>query len=495
MHFDSAGVLWIGLATGGLMVQQDDRFVSVDAANGFPENGIFQILSDERGRMWFGSPAGLFHVSRSELLACARNQIERVYPVLMGRSDGLASVSCIGAYQPTSLKSADAKLWFATRQGLVQVDTAAEHLNTQPAPIYINECLIDDRSVALRKGLRIEPGMRKLEMRFSVLSYTAPEKVQVRHLLEGFDSDWVDDGDARPQTGGARHVVFPKLSPGNYRLRIAACNNDGLWNEKAAELAFVVLPAWWQTALFRIVAVIGFAAIVGASVRYWSHRRLRLRLERLEQQQALEKERSRIARDLHDDLGANLTQIALLAEMSSGESIAPERAKSNSAQLSQTARTLVRELDNILWTVNPKNDSLDELATYLCQFSQQFFRITPIRCRFDVAENIPRHPLTPEVRHDVFLVVKEAMNNIAKYSGATEVWLRIAVRDSSFLVEVEDNGSGFDLEEALNSGRNGLKNMRARMEGIGGKLEIEAQPGKGMRLRLSLPLEKTPKQI
>ncbi|HLP77621.1 MAG TPA: ATP-binding protein, partial [Candidatus Paceibacterota bacterium] len=479
---DENDIQWIGTAGGGLVVRVDQKFVRITSEQGLPANAIFQILLDDRGRMWFGSPAGIFHVSREELLACAYGQVDRVHAVIFGRSDGVASVSCLGGFQPAAWKSSRGQLWFATRQGLLKVDTAAERINRRPPPVLLNECLVNGKPVGLGRILKIPPAARKLEFNFSVLSFTAPEKVQVRHWLKGFDSDWVEAG---PQ----RSVAYPKLPPGRYELRVAACNNDGVWNDNGLDLMFIVQPAWWQSATFRIAALIAFAAIVGLSVRYWSHRRLRLKLERLEQQQALEKERARIARDLHDDLGVSLTQIALLAEMSSDASVPAERLKKNLGQIVLGARYLVRELDGILWTVNPKNDSLDKLASYLCQFAQQFFRLTPICCRFDVGDDIPAYPLTPEIRHDLFLIVKEALNNVVKHSGAREVWLRLHLRDGAFLVKIEDDGRGLSPDELQNSDRNGMRNMRARMAGIGGTFDVQSEPGRGTSIRISFPLK------
>jgi hypothetical protein len=379
-------VLWIGTSGGGLLVRVEGKLFRLTSAHGLPANAIFQILRDDQGRMWFGSPAGIFHVARQALLDCVRGSETQVHAVRFGRSDGLTSVSCLGGYQPVAWKSAGGPLWFATRQGLLKVDTAAENPNRRPPPMLLDECRIDNRPVTLDRPVRVKSDARKLEFRFSVLSYTAPERVQVRHRLDGFDSDWVE-------AGSIRAVNYPKLPPGDYRLHINACNNDGVWNEQGIQLAFVVLPAWWQTPWFRAMALAGFAVLIGLSVRYWSHRRLRRELERMEQHQALEKERARIARDLHDDLGVSLTQIALLAEMSTSESVPAERRRKNLGQVVSGARNLVRELDGILWTVNPKNDSLEKLASYLCQFSQQFFRLKNICCRFDVADDIPAHPL------------------------------------------------------------------------------------------------------
>jgi len=482
---DPDGLVWVGTSGSGLFVLDGERFARLTTAHGLPANVIFQIVPDQRGRIWFGSPAGLFHASRAGLLACARGTDDRIPVAMFGRSDGLASVSCLGGYQPTATALTNGQLWFATRQGLLKVDTAAERRSQRPPPVLLNEVVADNRPVDLSRPLRIAANTRKLEFRLAVLSYTAPERVQLRHRLDPFDSGWVE-------AGGARRIAYPRLPAGNYRLQAAASNSDGVWNEEAIDLAFVVLPAWWQTVWFQLTAVASFVGLIGLTVRYLSHRRLRMRLQRLEAQQALEKERSRIARDLHDDLGVSLTQIALLAEMSNNPALPPDRLEKNLSQVVFGARQLVRELDGILWTVNPKNDSLDKLASYVCQFSQQFCRVTPICCRFDVAENIPVYPLSPDVRHDLFLTVKEAMNNVVRHSGATEVWLRIRMDRDVFEIVIEDNGRGVESSVVQRSERNGLRNMRSRIEGLGGTFAFESHRGAGARVQIRFPLHLDP---
>ncbi len=363
----------------------------------------------------------------------------------------------------------------------MELDSAALKSNLRPPPVFIDELLVNDKPVPIKGAIEIPPLIKKLEVRFAALNYTAPEKVRLRHKLEGVDSSWTE-------AGSSRTAIYGALSPGHYLLRVNTCNDEGVWDETGASLGFAVLPAWWQSAWSQSGALIIFTVLVVLTVRYWSHRRLKLKLERLEDQRALEKERARIARDLHDDLGASLTQIGLQAEMARQSSNPPEELRNQSAQLAARVRTLAHELDAIVWTINPKNDSLDQLATYLCQFSQEFFRLTPIRCRLDVADDIPACPLTPEVRHDLFLATKEAMNNVIKHSEASEVWLRLAVKQGRFCLTLEDNGRGFSPAALQNSQRNGLANMQARLRSFGGTFAIRGEPGRGTVVIMEIPL-------
>jgi len=226
--------------------------------------------------------------------------------------------------------------------------------------------------------------------------------------------------------------------------------------------------------------------IVG-SVHYVSTQKLQRQLALMRQQEALEKERSRIARDLHDQLGANLTQVALLGEMAEADKHVPEEIEAHARQISQTARETTRALDEIVWTVNPSNDTLDGLINYVCKYAQEYLAIAGLRYRLEVPPQLPPLPISPEFRHNVFLAAKEAVNNVVKHAQASSAWLRLQLHPDRFVLEIEDDGRGVP-ENASNKGRNGLRNMRKRMEDIRGQFEVHPREGGGTTVRLVAPL-------
>ncbi|MEY2429032.1 MAG: hypothetical protein QOJ40_1917, partial [Verrucomicrobiota bacterium] len=258
-------------------------------------------------------------------------------------------------------------------------------------------------------------------------------------------------------------------------------------------------PSWWT--IRHTLAVVGSMALVILAASVWIsllHRRVEERSrqltaeigrrERTERQRALEEERSRIAQDLHDDLGATLTQIRFLSALESRDALLPQTSRDRMGQVSEKSREMVTSLDEIVWAVNPANDSLPSLATYLCQFAEEFLRATPISCRLDVDDALPQAALTSEIRHNLYLAVREALNNIAKHSEATEVWLRIQSGPHHLRISIEDNGRGFSYLSNASTGE-GLANMRRRLEKISGTFECETQPGSGTVCRISLPLK------
>jgi signal transduction histidine kinase len=267
---------------------------------------------------------------------------------------------------------------------------------------------------------------------------------------------------------------------------LAACKSDGIWNESAAPLAFTVTPFVWQTWWFRATAVIAFTLSVGAIVWSVSSRRLRFKLRMLEQQSALDKERARIARDLHDDLGGSLTQVSLLLDMTQRDFGATEQAGLGLQQCSIKVQQVVESVDEIIWAINPRNDTARYSIDYLSQFAVEFLYAANIPCRVELPEQIPELTVSPEARHNLFLVVKESLNNIARHAQASEVRLRVAVTEKSIGIIIEDNGNGFERPSA-NVSADGLRNMRQRMEEISGQFQIESKEGMGTRVSLLYP--------
>jgi len=244
--------------------------------------------------------------------------------------------------------------------------------------------------------------------------------------------------------------------------------------------------------LGAVLGVTGGALI--AVVRYVTNRKMQTRVEMLERQRVLERERTRIARDLHDDLGASLTRIALLSELAKADLYQPELAKTYLDQIFTTVSGLARELNEIVWAVNPDNDNLEHFTDHICKFAQDYLSVAGVRCRLDFPETVPAYPMPSPERHSLFLAAKEALQNIVKHAEAGQVWIRLKLEPGVLVLLVEDDGKGGDAEMLTASSGgpsgNGLSNMQKRMEQLGGRFARQTQPGKGTIVRLELPLRK-----
>ena len=230
------------------------------------------------------------------------------------------------------------------------------------------------------------------------------------------------------------------------------------------------------------------AAFVAGSVAWLVRLRHQRRIEQLEQQRAMDRERARIAQDLHDDLGSGLTEISFGSEFAQDQTLSLVETRQYTQEMGSRARELVAALDEIVWAVNPKNDTVASLASYFCQYAERFLKPTRLRLRLKVARDLPSAPLNAEERHNLFLAFKEALHNIVQHSKATDVQLGIGLEDSVLTVVVGDNGSGFDPTIAQTDA-DGLENMQHRLENIGGSYEFVSLIGKGTTATFKYPLQ------
>jgi len=255
-------------------------------------------------------------------------------------------------------------------------------------------------------------------------------------------------------------------------------------------LSFVVLAHFWQTLWFELAAAAALLGLIAAGIRLVERRRYRARLKRLEQEQAMARERARIAHDLHDELGSSLTCISMsITDLGQSRETSADELKARAEKISGFAVRTARALDEIVWAVNPRNDTLRSLVEYLTELARELFENTPVRCRFQIAADLPPLPLPPELRHNLFLTVKEALNNVLKHSRASELVLSAGTADHRIEIRLRDDGVGFDPAAMPSPGEhNGLENMRRRMESIGGKFALETAPGKGTTILLMVDI-------
>jgi signal transduction histidine kinase len=255
-------------------------------------------------------------------------------------------------------------------------------------------------------------------------------------------------------------------------------------------LTVIVPPPVWRRSWFWSGVLIAVTAAIAGGMRYLGWKKMQREMLRLKAQRTLERERLRIAHDIHDDLGARVTQISLVSAVSQKDTAFPEKARAEFDRISRMSRELVSALYETVWAVNPENDNLDALGNYVCQMVNQLCEPSGFRCRFDMVD-LPREiQVSSHIRHNIIMAVKEAVHNVIKHAKASEVTIRMTFNGRQITVVVQDNGRGFDPETS--QAGHGLANMRKRLENIGGNCSIESKPGHGSTvcLRLVLPSEK-----
>jgi len=501
LYSDGEGSVWIGTAGAGLCHWLDGRLTTFTSRQGLGADTIVQIVEDDYGYLWLGCSRGILRVRKAALNELAAGNTGFLHPRAFGLNDGMPVEECSSGFCPAGLKTKSGMICFSTVKGLVLLDSHRQESSALPPNVLLEEVVVNGRRLTPKAGgigkpndqgvsksgdslyareITIPPGGRELELHYTGISFGAPEKLRFRYKLQGLDRDWVEAGERRT-------AYYHDLAPGQYRFKVLACNTDGVWSEQASLLLLTVQPYLWETTWFRIPAVIAAIGLLSGVARLVELRRYKQRLALMETRNAVERERLRISQDMHDDIGSILTQVSQLSDLGQSEAGSQPAAHGQFGRIGKQARAAVQALDEIVWATNPKNDNLPRFAEYVCHFADEFFEDTTVRCWQEVPTDLPNVPLRAELRHNLFLAVKEAFNNVRKHSRATEVWLRLALGDSEVSLDIEDNGCGFSAQQAGSLG-NGLNNMKTRLAECGGQAEIISQPGKGTRLRFRFPL-------
>ena len=302
----------------------------------------------------------------------------------------------------------DGSFLFPTLKGVVVVRPDTANANGLPPPVAVEEVLVDGQFQDPKQSahdqsespiLIVPPGKGRLEIHYTALSFSAPEKVRFKYRMDGLDSDWID--------GGTKRVAdYSYLAHGHYQFQVQACNNDAVWNTHGASLDLIILPYFWQTWWFIGLVLLSAGVTIAITVRSIEKVKLRRRLERQEQAHAVELERARIARDFHDDLGACLSHMIVLSELVKVDKAQPSEIEIHAAKIGNTARKAVQGLGTIVWAVNPRNDTLDSLVQYISQYAYDFFEASQIACHLDLPTEVPPIQLTADIRHNLFMVIK-----------------------------------------------------------------------------------------
>jgi signal transduction histidine kinase len=502
LHEDAEGALWIG-TDKGLSRLCDGRITTATTALGLPDNLVNFILEDDMGNLWVSHDRGIYRVRRDELNAVLDGRAERIDCISYDIQEGLPSIETNGQNSaPAGLKARDGRLWFPTTGGVVVFNPSELPDSDQPPAAAVEEVQANGRRVlepgfvvaggALASGgarFELPPGSaHTLEFRFAAADYSAPEQLRFEHRLIGVDEDWIE-------AGTTRKAYYTNLKPGHYCFEVKARNKYGVWSTSPASFSFIYLPHFHQTLWFRGSCGVTVLGILWLGYRHRLHRLDQKR--RLENTEALLRERERIARDLHDGLGANLTQLVLLSDL--GRETAPDAQslQSRFLNVSRSTHEALHAVKELIWTSHPVNDSLESLANRVCLLTERLLSPTEIQLRLEISQPFPDRKVSAQTRHSVLLAAKEALNNILKHSAATRVTIHLLSDRDLFTLRISDNGRGLPAAvlpratpwQAGTEGGHGLRNMRLRIEERGGRCDLESQPGTGLTVVIRMPFQ------
>ncbi len=454
---DSKKNIWIGTENGGLWQTNVSlsKFTNYSTKDGLQAMTITQIVEDERGQIWLNTSRGL------DIIDPVKKRV-----VHYSEKDGLS----INQFDYL-IKKASGDILRIDLNGLHIFRSSSININKQLPPVYINYLKVLDKTIPIYNDTSIQLAYNQNYITFSyvALNYTQSYKNRYAFRLEGLNEEWIDAGDERSTT-------YAHIAPGTYTFRVKACNNNGLWNETGASVTLIITPPWWQTWLFYVLSLVTVTAAIYALSRY----RLQERLKALEV-------RNTISRDLHDEVGSTLSSIGFLSSMALNDvDYNNAKAQSTLQSISESSTKMLDAMNDIIWNIQPENDTLENIIARMRSFSSEILEARKILLHYTVDDNLKHLRLGVAVRHDFFVIYKEAVNNLAKYSAATEANINLKFRHPFLILTIADNGKGFD-PKTIRRG-NGLKNMRCRSEKMGAFYDLNSVPGKGTTITLKIKL-------
>jgi ligand-binding sensor domain-containing protein/signal transduction histidine kinase len=460
------GTLLVGTQDHGWNLWDGQKFSAV-RHDGLNQTTIHAILEDGSNHLWFATGNGIARCDCDMMGGCS-------HWIEFGAADGLRSRETATNSHPSAWRSRDGRLWFATPKGLVEVDPAHFPVNSTPPPVALERFSVDDVDQALHAAgswLRVSSGHVHFQFDYAGLSFTAPQKVRYRYMLEGFDHGWTE-------AGTRRTAYYTNIPPGKYTFRVQAANNDGVWNTEGAALEFELRPHFYQTIWFYLFLA---AVLAGLVVLL-----LRLRLKRAESEfKAVLGERGRIAREIHDTLAQGYVGISVQLEVLA-ELLRMKKVDAAAKHL-DTTRGYVREgladARQSIWALRSQDSRETTLPVQLRRvveaagghgFGAHFSTFGAYR------------PLPPGTEREILRVAQEAIHNVHKHAGAKNLFVQLEYGPETVALEVRDDGRGFaaGAEVESQAGHFGLTGMRERAASIGGTLEVTSEPGGGTVVRL-----------
>jgi len=443
---------------------------------GLPSNKIYFITGDASGALWMSGPAGIVSASRREMENLAREGSGRLAVRLYSTAEGLSTNQMMGGVQSAGAVALDGDLWFPSAKGAVRINPLVPD-RAGVSPPLIEQTLADDRPVAVSEGISLPPGQGKLEIHYTAIRLSSPERLRFRYWMQGFDPEWTDAGQRRV-------AYYTNLPPGDYKFHVVAYEMNAPRSAAERVLGVSWAPHFYQTNWFLGLCLVVLAAVAWVAYRVHVHN-LRRRFE------AVLEERSRLAREMHDTLIQGCVGVsALLEAASQAQTISPEISN----QLVERARTEVRaavdEARIAVWNLRHDKPQNGLVAT-ISQLVHRIGSETGVPVRFETS-GVPLS-LGDEGERSFVMLVREALTNAVRHAAPKNVSVRLRFDRRSLHAEIEDDGSGFDpsAEPEADDYHYGLIGMHERVAGLGGELSLSSSPGKGTQVRLIVPGRKT----
>lgn len=460
----------------GLVEQRGDRQRTLDDKNGLPCNRIYAMVPDKRSDLWLYAECGLIEIKSDDVQQWREHPDLKVRFDLFDAFDGAHPF--LPAFRPLATRSNDGRLWFANDNMAQMIDPDGRLRNTALPPVHIEAVIADRKAFSPQIGLRLPALTRDLEIDYAALSFVVPQKVRFRYKLEGYDQDWQD-----PQN--RRQAFYSNLRPGNYRFRVMACNNSGVWNETGAALDFKIAPAYYQTYWFLTLCIATASLVLYLPYRWrlkQAAQQLRLSME------ARLAEREHIARDLHDTLLQSVQGLILKFQALAGRMPDQDPARQEMEKTLDYADQVLVEGRDRVRNLRSASVSVVELPAAFQRVVEQFSPDCAAALKTVVGGSV--RELNPMALEESYSIGREAIINALQHSQCRNIEVDIIYDSREFRLRIRDNGCGIDpviLEDGGRGGHWGLQGMRERAQRISGQIELWSRPGSGTEVDLRIP--------
>jgi signal transduction histidine kinase len=512
IHKARNGTLWMATAKQGLgewkpAVNEPVRYYRNDPAikNGFSNNNIYDIAEDNKGNLWLSTWGGGLHYFDTQTrwathISGSSNLLEGVQTDSLGNvwmvSNGhlnkydpvrkahttylLPDVEKTGGVRGAIFKSKDGKLFVSGENYFIEFNPLNIQEETERPDVYFTDFRIFNESYShllTQNHIPLRYNQNYVTFEFSAPVYAGGTVVQYQYMLEGLRDDWVD-------LGVENKISFSNLDDGRYTFKVRASNRPGVWSEHIVSVQLEIIPPVWRRTWFYLACAALLSALIYALYRY--------RINELVKRQEI---RNKIAQDLHDSIGSTLSSISVYSQVAKiyRQQQKEDQLKEALEKISETSGEMISEMNDIVWAINPRNDRMDVMLQRMESFAKPLLAARSIAFAFQYDEQVKSLNLDMTSRKNFYLIFKEAIHNVLKYSGCKNLHVSVQLREGRLLMRVRDDGAGFDTasvrqKTSASLSGNGLHNMRLRAKEMKGEVYIESEPGKGTTVTLDFPI-------
>ena len=484
LYEDEDGTIWIGTYDEGLIRFKSGKFQKITKDDGLYRDNAFCLLEDDRGWFWINTNYGIYRVRKDDLNAFLDGKIERVTSLSYNKKDGLVNLEGNGGKQPAGFKRSNGELWFPTQGGVAVVDPSKIPENKLPPSVHIEEILVDRKEMKQSSDqIVVQPRNTNLEIKYTGLSFVNPDLIKFRYRLEGLEAKW-------NEVGTRRTAFYNNLPPGEYNFRVIAANRDGVWNTQGASIKVIKTPYYYQTWWFYILVVSMIAAVIGyvfytriSKFREIARTKTEYSRKVIESQ---ENERKRIASELHDGLGQELVIITNRVYLAQQYRDDKEKLDQELLDIAESTSQTLEDIREITNELRPVLLDRSGLSKAIEQMLEKLTHFVEIESAIDNIDGL----ISPDAEINIYRIIQESTSNVIKHSNASLASIEVKRNENRIIVSVEDNGTGFDVNNVKLSGDNGLGlvGLRERTQALNGKFSIKSRKGEGTRIVVTIPV-------